>query len=740
MSPPFLPPMARPPHDPLTLRLDGRLGWRGASLAGLTHDVERTPGSTSLTLAPIAGTGRSLSEPSGSFGGVVLPGNMTKLPDGRLLLLAPTSHRLLVFDSCTCRFQPYPCIKPGDPRLPAGATRIATNGSELLICVPGEQRVIVLDAMTGASRAVWTSPQVNSVPGIAMAWSPVSCTALPHHMVAVSDPANGGVHFCSRTGRVLRFIGGLGAVNALARDRGCKLYVQIDGQSAVVVLDIATGRVIGQSSRPGEVASRFPDIGVKVYANGALDVSSLCVPPSDSPVVFDLSGVPLTTAPADAMSSYPSAGVWISEPLDSEIAACVWDRVVLQGSLPAQCSIEVSTRTSDTLLTDDELSDDSLWRDAGLWKAIAPIPCRHSDYMLRSPPGRYLWLRITLAGTPRDTPCIASVSLNFPRISLRRYLPAIFGAEPNSAEFTDRWLGIFDRGMRQIETEIDNQARLFDPLSAPAAPEVPARKDFLAFLAGWVGVTLVSAWPLSRRRRFLKLAPRLYPWRGTAAGMRSALYLFLGLDRFAGLVPRQTHCVPCVTRERRRPGADVTWRPPRLLLEHYRLRRWMALNHARLSDSAKLWGERIVNRSRLESNTDLTRTGQTDGAQLGVTQLKTSQDPARDPFYVYAHRLSVFVPAACVRNPALARALTQFVEVEKPAHVQADLVLVEPRFRVGVQSMLGFDAVIGVRTAPVVLGSAITGRATVLAGHGTQEPRPTPTVGSGRVGMSTIAR
>jgi hypothetical protein len=222
--------------------------------------------------------------------------------------------------------------------------------------------------------------------------------------------------------------------------------------------------------------------------------------------------------------------------------------------------------------------------------------------------------------------------------------------------------------------------------------------------------------------------------------MRSALYLFLGLDRYVGLAPRQSNCEPCVTRERRRSRVARTWQPPRLLLEHYKLRRWLALNHARLSDSAKLWGERIVNRSRLESNTDLTRTGQTDGAQLGVTQLKTSQDPARDPFHVYAHRLSVFVPAACVRNPALARALAQFVEVEKPAHVEASLVLVEPRFRVGVQSMLGFDAVIGVRTAPVVLDSAVTGRATVLAGHATQEPRTTRTVGSSRVGMNTIAR
>src|SRR5262249_46757650 len=143
-------------------------------------------------------------------------------------------------------------------------------------------------------------------------------------------------------------------------------------------------------------------------------------------------------------------------------------------------------------------------------------------------------------------------------------------------------------------------------------------------------------------------------------------------------------------------------------------------------------------RSRLESEVDLARTGKSDGAQLGVTQLKTSQDPARDPFHVYAHRMSVFVPGSCVRNPALARALARFIESEKPAHVEAKLVVVEPRFRVGVQSMLGFDAVIGVRTAPVTLNSAQLGRASVLAGRGKTEPRPPRVVGTTRVGMNTI--
>ena len=738
MSSQFLPAVARPPHDPLTMVLDGRLGWRGQDLAGLSASVEISADNASLTLAALETSGRVLSEPSGSFGGLVLPRHVALLPDGRLAFLNTHDGRLYVFDGCTCSFVAYPCVQPGDPRVPAGSASIAVAGEELLICVPSANRVIALNAATGAARAVWLPPPVAADRAVRTPWTPVACVELPHRIVAVADPANGGVHLCSRRGRSLRFIGGMGAVQALAADRTGHLYVRRDGESHVLVVDIATGNVVGNAFRPAQISAGFRPAPVRVYSDGAIDVGPLCEPPASTPVVIAPDGTLLPPDHADATPLYPTSGTWLTLPLDSEIDDCVWDQVALTAALPACSSIEISTRTSNSLLTEDELLDPQHWRAAGVWKAPEPVACTTLEYMLRSSPGRYLWLKLALRGTSHETPCVARVSFCFPRISLRRYLPAVFGSEPIGAEFTDRWLAIFDRGLRDIEAQVDTQARLFDPMSAPASPEVPASKDFLRFLAQWVGVTFASTWSLARRRRFLKLAPRLYPWRGTLGGLRAALHLFLGLDRFIDWTPAQAGCVPCVTREHRGSRLARCWQPPRLLLEHYQLRRWMTLGHARLSDAAKLWGERIVNRSRLESNVDLTRTGRSDGAQLGVTQLKTSQDPARDPFHLYAHKLSAFVPAALVRDPAVARALEQFIEAEKPAHVEAHLVLVEPRFRVGVQAMLGLDAVIGVRTAPVTLDEARLGRATVLAGAGSQTPQPARVVGTTRIGMNTV--
>src|SRR5438552_2987835 len=66
----LLPPIARPPHDPTSMLLDGRIGWR---MAAITSGVEARPEDGALALAPVPGTGRSAAEAGGSFGGLRPP-------------------------------------------------------------------------------------------------------------------------------------------------------------------------------------------------------------------------------------------------------------------------------------------------------------------------------------------------------------------------------------------------------------------------------------------------------------------------------------------------------------------------------------------------------------------------------------------------------------------------------------------------------------------------------------------
>ena len=107
------------------------------------------------------------------------------------------------------------------------------------------------------------------------------------------------------------------------------------------------------------------------------------------------------------------------------------------------------------------------------------------------------------------------------------------------------------------------------------------------------------------------------------------------------------------------------------------------MGEGRLGSQAVLWGKRIVARSQLDA-----------GAQVSQTKLLTAQDPYRDPFHVYAHKFSVFVPA-CYGRSEQRRALENLLGAESPAHTLYRLEFVEPRFRIGFQSMIGLDSVVG---------------------------------------------
>jgi len=186
-------------------------------------------------------------------------------------------------------------------------------------------------------------------------------------------------------------------------------------------------------------------------------------------------------------------------------------------------------------------------------------------------------------------------------------------------------------------------------------------------------------------------------------GLPKNLQLYLGLPLEDDC--KQTTCGPCTTKK------PPKWKPPELVLEHYRLRRWLFLGAGRLGAEAKLWGDNIVNRSRLDG------ANCRGNAQLGVTELNTTQDPVRDPFWVYAHKVTVFAPASCAYTPTAKRGLERLVRAERPAHVAYQIVYVEPRFRIGVQSMIGFDTAVGrYPGANTKLGEARLGRATMLGG------------------------
>jgi phage tail-like protein len=367
--------------------------------------------------------------------------------------------------------------------------------------------------------------------------------------------------------------------------------------------------------------------------------------------------------------------------------------------------VETYTAEAEESTTQIDNLPPELWETQ---QSVRQIAHGEWDCLVRNSGGRFLWLRLGFTSKGAVTPVIESVRVEFPRISPRRFLPAVFGGDPVSSDFTDRFLSVFDTILRSVERQVDQQARLFDPLSAPAGQTNTARVDFLTWLGTWIGITVDRHWPESKRRKLIKEATRLYHLRGTREGLWRQLLLLLDLDAErlcccvddrprSGCRPAPLNCEPVEKK-------PCKWQPPPLILEHFQLRRWMFLGAGRLGDQAVLWGERIVNRSQLDNE-----------AEVGRTELLTTQDPYRDPFHYYAHKFTVFVPACYQKSERHRKALENLLRAEQPAHTRHYVEFVAPRFRIGVQSMIGLDSVVGRYPEGVTLNQSALGSASILS-------------------------
>lgn len=259
---------------------------------------------------------------------------------------------------------------------------------------------------------------------------------------------------------------------------------------------------------------------------------------------------------------------------DATVPQTVWHRLLLEASIPAGTSVRVETRTADDVHDLETLP----------WQPEPALTYRRStgseqpyrrpaggydtwEILFQRAVGRFLQLRLALAGDGRRTPRVRALRAYHPRFSYpEHYLPKAYREDPTSASFLERYLANVEGIWSGLEDRIVAAQALFDPRSCPP--------DALDWLLGWFDVTADPSWDEPRRRLFLRHAMRFLALRGTVAGMVSALRL--ALDQ-------------CVDD---RVFDDPAGRDgPIRIVERFRSRR---VSPAQLGDPTRLTGPRLV--------------------------------------------------------------------------------------------------------------------------------------------------
>ena len=163
------------------------------------------------------------------------------------------------------------------------------------------------------------------------------------------------------------------------------------------------------------------------------------------------------------------------------------------------------------------------------WTTVDSLTPR--EVLLTAADGRYLFVALELVGSPASAPRVETVDAYCPRQSYLRYLPELYQEDSQSAAFLHQYLSVFESVFVDIESEIEGISRYFDPQGVPS--------ESLAWLEGWLGVDADQTWPEQARREVLARAPELYRKRGTKAGLRTLIELYL---RHAD--PRQVSAEP----------------------------------------------------------------------------------------------------------------------------------------------------------------------------------------------------
>jgi phage tail-like protein len=325
------------------------------------------------------------------------------------------------------------------------------------------------------------------------------------------------------------------------------------------------------------------------------------------------------------------------------------------------------------------------------WQSVPnPANLDVTELYIGGAKAKYLWVGALFSGDGTVSPVVRQLRVEFDYPSYAQYLPAVYRDNANCGEFLSRLLSLFQSLFGGVEYEINSLPVLFDPKAAP--------KTFLAWLAGCLGLELDDNWDLEKQRRIIAQIFRLSGRRGTAAGLRESLRLFTGVEAIIEepilnaawwSLPsvEDSCCQACASSS---GTGSPTWQDTQ--------------------NSILGW-------------TTMLAPAQPQGAVVGTSavldqsHLITDEEFGAPLFTDVAYQFSVQVYRSQVMCQNSLPDIRAVLDQEKPAHTAYHLCIIDPDFRVGFQSRLGIDTVVGGLPRSLALGTdQALGQASVLAG------------------------
>ena len=581
--------------------------------------------------------------------------------------LSVTTDAVLIPDSGNARIQHL--------ALPALEPNVAWSAwmQPVSVAVDGKGRVCVVDAASnrvercddrGAPDFAFNAALVAAGVLVEPRWVAIAAD----ERLVITDIAANTVFVFDENGALLLSLAGPagwlpGAVAAISE----RIYVA-DAASATIFAFDVSGELVGALTD-----WRGPVTAMAVRGNG-----DLYIKPALDAVFHELK----------ANLSFVAQGTLHAGPLDAGTDAD-WERVWCEAIAPAgtQCRVEFAHQASATPVP-------VVWQTLDTHDALLSLGAAAALPGSR----RFLWLRITLSTTHRQTPKLAQARaatgaedfLDYLPMTYRRNDAPIAGSEGFLARYLKQMRGEF--GI--IEEALDAMPRVSDPQHTDGTN--------LPWLANWLALELPQIRTDDERRALIARAVQLFARRGTPQSIAEFVELHTGIrpiivEAFEG---RNIWVLGVSSRldfDTQLPPLDPMG--------------WVVPDPAAGHDCCE------VTPTTVEAGCGCVDSEPTDAAQtvaaatIGRVVVGEGGPLARPQigmplFADEAYRFCVLVDAYRICETSTIDEIHRIVEREKPAHTDYRLQLIAPDFSIGMQARLGIDAIVGGELPAWRLGGA----------------------------------